>query len=145
MKKGHTVRKRPLALFMALIMVFGLLPVSGVFAATEQTEEDVVNGSTPQVTSQVKFLNSELTKAEIIYTVNPVKKETGSNIIFLVDASKAAYSTTVKNLVSAMQTIPEVQICWMHMICQIKHKLLPITVITPNLIYPMWFLHLQIF
>ena len=104
MKKGHTVRKRPLALFMALIMVFGLLPVSGVFAATEQTEEDVVNGSTPQVTSQVKFLNSELTKAEIIYTVNPVKKETGSNIIFLVDASKAAYSTTVKNLVSAMQT-----------------------------------------
>ncbi len=104
MKKGHTIRKRPLALFMALIMVFGLLPVSGVFAATEQTEEDVVNGSTPQVTSQVKFLNSELTKAEIIYTVNPVKKETGSNIIFLVDASKAAYSTTVKNLVSAMQT-----------------------------------------
>ena len=89
MKKGHTIRKRPLALFMALIMVFGLLPVSGVFAATEQTEEDVVNGSTPQVASQVKFLNSELTKAEIIYTVNPVKKETGSNIIFLVDASKA--------------------------------------------------------
>ena len=81
------------------------MPVSGVFAATEQTEEDVVNGSTPQVTSQVKFLNSELTKAEIIYTVNPVKKETGSNIVFLVDASKAAYGIiTVKNLVSAMQT-----------------------------------------
>ncbi|MFR5070049.1 MAG: hypothetical protein ACLTE2_09990 [Eubacteriales bacterium] len=135
-----------MALFMALIMVFGLLPVSGVFAATEQTEEDVVNGSTPQVTSQVKFLNSELTKAEIIYTVNPVKKETGSNIIFLVDASKAAYSTTVKNLVSAMQNkFQRCKICWMHMICQIKHKLLPITVITPNLIYPMWFLHLQIF
>ena len=83
MKKGHTIRKRPLALFMALIMVFGLLPVSGVFAATEQTEEDVVNGSTPQVTSQVKFLNSELTKAEIIYTVNPSKRKPVPTLFFL--------------------------------------------------------------
>ena len=85
MKKGHTVRKRPLALFMH----------------TQRCGTDTSACTCP---ARLPEPSSELTKAEIIYTVNPVKKETGSNIIFLVDASKAAYSTTVKNLVSAMQT-----------------------------------------
>ena len=95
MKKN--LGQRALALLLALGLMLGAAP-AGALAAGPSSE------GAPEVTVSAKFLNEELTQAELTYTVHPVPPAEGAgvNVLFLVDASQGAYSTTVGKLSGAL-------------------------------------------
>ena len=88
------MKKRLLALLLALVMVVGLLPAAALSAPAPEAPATT---DTPGVTSSVRFLNQELTQAEITYTVPAVPMEQGVNVIILADVSQYDTRHTVFN------------------------------------------------
>lgn len=95
MKKN--LGQRALALLLALGLMLGAAP-AGALAAGPSGE------GSPEVTVSAKFLNEELTQAELTYTMHPVPPAEGEgvNVLFLVDASQGAYGLTVSRLSKAL-------------------------------------------